>query len=112
MQKLYPLEDMCITENNLTDITIHNVLIKEVVTMMMTLFDEEQLMKNHDASIYREATKKANEQAISYLVQDMKEANKPIESAINKVIVRYNYTEAQSRTLVEKFWNMDEIDKK
>jgi len=37
----------------------------EVVTMMMTLFDEEQISKNHDATIRREerekATKKANE---------------------------------------------------
>ena len=37
----------------------------EVVTMMMTLFDEEQISKNHEASIRREerekATKKANE---------------------------------------------------
>ena len=31
----------------------------EVVTMMMTLFDEEQISKNHDASIRREATEKA-----------------------------------------------------
>ena len=84
----------------------------EVVTMMMTLFDQEQIMKNHDANIRREATEKATEQAILYLVQDMKEDNKPIESIIKKIVVRYNYTEDQSRTIVEKFWNMDETDAK
>ena len=40
--------------------------------MMMTLFDEEQIIKNHDAAIRREecekATKKANEQAVASLV--------------------------------------------
>jgi len=29
--------------------------------MMMTLFDEEQISKNYEASIRREATEKANE---------------------------------------------------
>ena len=32
----------------------------EVVTMMMTLFDEEQISKNHDASIRREEREQAN----------------------------------------------------
>ena len=30
----------------------------EVVDMLMTLFDEEQIMKNHDAALMREVTKK------------------------------------------------------
>ena len=40
--------------------------------MMMTLFDEEQIMKNHDAAIRREerekVTKKEKEQAILSLI--------------------------------------------
>ena len=83
----------------------------EVVTMMMTLFDHEQIMKNHDASIRREerekATKKANEKAIITLVQTYKELNGTKENAIQKVIVTYHYSEDESSELVEKYWNMD-----
>lgn len=83
----------------------------EVVTMMMTLFDHEQIMKNHDASIRREATeratKKANEKAIITLVQTYKELNGTKENAIQKVIVTYHYSEDESSELVEKYWNME-----
>ena len=87
----------------------------EVVTMMMTLFDHEQIMKNHDASIRREAaeeatkiaTEKANEKAIITLVQTYKELNGTKENAIQKVIVTYHYSEDESCELVEKYWNME-----
>ena len=75
--------------------------------MMMTLFDEEQLMKNHDASIRSEATEKANEKAIITLVQTYKELNGTKENAIQKVIVTYHYSEDESSKLVEKYWNME-----
>ena len=79
--------------------------------MMMTLFDHEQIMKNHDASIRREATeratKKANEKAIITLVQTYKELNGTKENAIQKVIVTYHYSEDESSELVEKYWNME-----
>ena len=79
----------------------------EVVTMMMTLFDHEQIMKNHDASIRREERKKANEKAIITLVQTYKELNGTKENAIQKVIVTYHYSEDESSELVEKYWNME-----
>ena len=79
----------------------------EVVTMMMTLFDHEQIMKNHDASIRREEREKANEKAIITLVQTYKELNGTKENAIQKVIVTYHYSEDESSKLVEKYWNMD-----
>ena len=75
--------------------------------MMTSLFDEEQLMKNHDASIRREATEKANEKAIITLVQTYKELNGTKENAIQKVIVTYHYSEDESSELVEKYWNME-----
>lgn len=75
--------------------------------MMTSLFDEEQLMKNHDASIRREATEKANEKAIITLVQAYKELNGTKENAIQKVIVTYHYSEDKSSEIVEKYWNMD-----
>ena len=75
--------------------------------MMMTLFDHEQIMKNHDASIRREEREKANEKTIITLVQTYKELNGTKENAIQKVIVTYHYSEDESSKLVEKYWNMD-----
>ena len=43
----------------------------EVVNMMMTLFDEEQISKNHDATIRREATEKATKKANENFVLNM-----------------------------------------
>jgi len=42
----------------------------EVVTMMMTLFDEEQISKNHDATIRREEREKANENFVLNMYKD------------------------------------------
>ena len=39
--------------------------------MMMTLFDEEQISKNHDATIRREATEKATKKANENFVLNM-----------------------------------------
>ena len=75
----------------------------EVVTMMMTLFDHEQIMKNHDATLIRNE----QEKAIITLVQTYKELNGTKENAIQKVIVTYHYSEDESSKLVEKYWNMD-----
>jgi len=75
----------------------------EVVTMMMTLFDHEQIMKNHDATLIRNE----QEKAIITLVQTYKELNGTKENAIQKVIVTYHYSEDESSELVEKYWNME-----
>ena len=75
----------------------------EVVTMMMTLFNQEQIMKNHDATLIRNE----QEKAIITLVQTYKELNGTKENAIQKVIVTYHYSEDKSSELVEKYWNME-----
>ena len=75
----------------------------EVVTMMMTLFNQEQIMKNHDATLIRNE----QEKAIITLVQTYKELNGTKENAIQKVIVTYHYSEDESSELVEKYWNME-----
>ena len=81
----------------------------EVVTMMMTLFDEEQLMKNHDASIYREATekatKKANEKAIASIVRVYKKMNGSMLDAVESVVSDYGYSEEDATAIVQKYWN-------
>lgn len=81
----------------------------EVVTMMMTLFDQEQIMKNHDASIRREerekATKKANEQAIVNIITIYKQVNGSMDDAIQNVMTMYDYSEDDATAIVQKYWN-------
>ena len=77
----------------------------EVVTMMMTLFDEEQIARNHDAAIYREATKKANEKAILSLVGICKKMNGSILDVIETAMKDYGYSEQKAREMVQKYWN-------
>ena len=77
----------------------------EVVTMMMTLFDEEQIMKNHDAAIRREEREKAKEQAIASLVGMCKKMNGSILDVIETVMADYNYSEKDATAIVYKYWN-------
>lgn len=81
----------------------------EVITMMMTLFDHEQIMKNHDASIYREATekatKKANEKAIASIVHVYKKVNGSMLDAVESVVSDYGYSEEEAKAIVQKYWN-------
>ena len=81
----------------------------EVVTMMMTLFDEEQIMKNHDAAIRREerekATKKANEQAVASLVGMCKKMNGSMLDVIETVVANYGYSEKKAKEIVQKYWD-------
>ena len=81
----------------------------EVITMMMTLFDHEQIMKNHDARIRREerekATKKANEQAIANIVTIYKQVDGSMDAAIQNVMTMYGYSEEDATAIVQKYWN-------
>ena len=73
----------------------------EVVTMMMTLFDEEQIIKNHDAAIRREATEKA----IESLVCMCKKMNGSIIDVIEIVMTDYGYSEMEATKMVQKYWD-------
>lgn len=81
--------------------------------MMTSLFDEEQLMKNHDASIRREerekatkiATEKANEQAIANIVTIYRQMDGSMDAAIQNVVTMYGYSEEDAAAIVQKYWN-------
>ena len=73
----------------------------EVVTMMMTLFDHEQIMKNHDASIRREE----REQAIANIVTIYKQVDGSMDAAIQNVMTMYGYSEEDATSIVQKYWN-------
>ena len=73
--------------------------------MMMTLFDEEQISKNYEASIRREEREKANEQAIANLVYMCKKMNGSPLDVIELAIANYKYSEKEAQTLVQKYWD-------
>ena len=77
----------------------------EVVTMMMTLFDEEQIIKNHDAAIRREEREKANEQAIANIVAIYRQVDGSIDTAIQNVMQMYGYSEKDATKIVQKYWD-------
>ena len=77
----------------------------EVVTMMMTLFDHEQIMKNHDATIRREEREKANERAIANIVTIYKKIDGSMDDAIQNVVTMYDYSEEDAKAIVQKYWN-------
>ena len=73
--------------------------------MMMTLFDEEQLMKNHDASIRREIRREEREQAIASIVRVYKKMNGSMLDAVESVVSDYGYSEEDATAIVQKYWN-------
>ena len=72
----------------------------EVVTMMSTLFDYETIMKNHDATIRREA----NERAIANIVTIYKQMDGSKDAAIQNVVAMYGYSEEDATAIVQKYW--------
>lgn len=73
----------------------------EVVTMMMTLFNQEQIMKNHDATLIRNE----QEKAIASLVRMCKKMNGSMLDAVQSVVSDYDYSEEEATTIVQKYWN-------
>ena len=84
--------------------------------MMMTLYDEEQIMKNHDAALTRkiteqvteqvtaQVTERVAEQGIASLVKLCKRMNGSIEDAIETVISEYGFTEEKARDIISRYW--------
>ena len=47
----------------------------EVISMMITLFDEEQIMKNHDATLTREVTKEVTREVTRVVTREVTKEN-------------------------------------
>lgn len=73
----------------------------EVVTMMMTLFDHEQIMKNHDATLIRNE----QEKAIANIVTIYRQIDGSMDAAIQNVMTMYGYSEEDATAIVQKYWN-------
>ena len=100
--------------------------------MMMTLYDEEQIMKNHDAALTRkiteqvtervteevtervteqvtervteQVTERVAEQGIASLVKLCKRMNGSIEDAVETVISEYGFTEEKAKDIISRYW--------
>ena len=70
---------------------------KEVVDMMMTLFDEEQVMRAYVESEKEEA-------AVISAIEMCQEIGLPVSETIKKVAGKYNLEEDDAEARVRKYW--------
>lgn len=73
---------------------------KEVIDIMMTLFDEETIRKNHEASILREE----REIGIKSVVDSFKRMGGSITDAIEVIMANYGYDRDTSDECVKRYW--------
>ena len=74
---------------------------KEVVDMMMTLFDEEQVLRAYVESEKEEASKKA---AMISAIEMCQEIGLPVSETIKKVAGKYKLEENDAEAWVQKYW--------
>ena len=85
---------------------------KEVVDMMMTLFDEEQVMRAYVESEKKEAAEKAAEEAakkaaVISAIEMCQEIGLPVSETIKKVAGKYKLEENDAETWVQKYWRRE-----
>ena len=74
---------------------------QEVSNIMMTLFDEETIRKNHEASVAREY----EEMGIKNLVELCQSMGGSFSDATENVITRYHRSKDAATEIVQKYWN-------
>ena len=72
----------------------------EVVDIMMTLFDEETIMKNYTASLIRET----REEGVRNFVEVCQELGISPLDTVEKLITKYGLDESESQAEVKKYW--------
>lgn len=70
---------------------------KEVIDMMVTLFDEEKIMKAHDKTIMEQSK-------IEVIVKMCKRYNGTIQEAIEQVMEELDYDEENAKEAVNRYW--------
>ena len=70
---------------------------KEVIGMMVTLFDEEKIMKAHDKTIMEQSK-------IEVIVKMCKRDNGTIQEAVDQVMEELDYDEETATKAVKKYW--------
>ena len=78
---------------------------KEVVDMMMTLFDEEQVMRAYVESERKEAAEEAAKKAsVISAIEMCQEIGLPVSETIKKVAGKYKLEENDAEAWVRKYW--------
>ena len=70
---------------------------KEVIDMMVTLFDEEKIMKAHDKTILEQGV-------VEGIVKMCKRYNGIIQEAVDQVMEELDYDEETATEAVKKYW--------
>ena len=65
--------------------------------MMVTLFDEEKIMKAHDKTIMEQSK-------IEVIVKMCKRYNETIQEAVNQVMEELDYNEETATKEVRRYW--------
>ncbi len=69
----------------------------EVLDMMMTIFDEETIMRNHIRSQRAEA-------AVQSAVETYQEFNLSFSDAVQKLVDKFGMSENEAEETVQKYW--------
>ena len=77
---------------------------KEVIDIMMTLFDEETIRKNHEASIIRKTQQEEQEKGIKAVVETCKRIGGSVTDAIEIIMANYGYDRDTSDECVKRYW--------
>ena len=77
---------------------------QEVVDIMITLFDEDEIMENFILEERREAAAEERQNGIRSLVAAYKDFNGTISDVIKRVISDYGLPDQEAAALVEKYW--------
>ena len=86
---------------------------KEVINMMVTLFDEEKIMKAHDKTIFEQGISQGISQGINQgisqgvvegIVKMCKRYNGTILEAIDQVMEELDYNKETATKEVKKYW--------
>ena len=70
---------------------------KEVIDMMVTLFDEEKIMKAHDKTILEQGV-------VEGIVKMCKRYNGTIQEAVDQVMEELDYNEETATKEVKRYW--------
>lgn len=75
---------------------------------MMTLFDEETIMKNYTASLIRETQeqtrRETREEGVRNFVEACQELGISPLDTVEKLIAKYGFDESESQAEVKKYW--------
>ncbi len=74
----------------------------EVISIMMTLYDEEKIMRTRENRIRREAQKKEKEKGIWMLVSTLRDLNISDDVILQKIQEKFEYSKEEAKKYIKK----------